>query len=663
MGKRPRTPHFITGIGDGNLSDKKKTNPADDLFELGKDTPNYIRSRHERERLIRMEEAATAEHWRDVFGSADGTGRVTSSLASGPWQVSAFAILGFIVILSAIFLHVVSESSSEHGSPYNYRRRQRQRRLYKSRKLQKKKTDEWSDDEEEHILQNGANIGGNESDDLESGKNNLYSLYYQPPPPFAFSAQEHRQRRASKDPVTPPSHAAASSRVSGSNYYHQGQMYQTPGSRRHIVGSNSFNSQTGGGVTTPSNTGTPHSGRLRLPTPPDAYASDAFQPSSATSSSSGRHLRLATTPEGSTGLVQPSLLPGGVGAVRPLNSSNFSSFASIDGTPDRDGAHQLQRTGPESNRSIDLEQITQAVPDHRWSGSQQNLDVSHASVSRHRTSLILSPGNVDLDLETPRVGNQRRALTIDPSRMAAPSLSNNPMHPDAGLMLPVGAEGMQIPFMPALGDTGHLPQRRQYKADVEPPRSVLLEELKLVQMETGNSTTRWGVKSQSFHHSPPVLPQDEHPSSEEGDSDVSILSGDPRKSIIHKRSNLTMATDAGRSLQSDIDFDELNLQEVIGGGGFGQVWRATWRGTPVAVKVLTGSAQTHHIAKAVLEEFKAEINLLKVSSRVYMNISFRHLDHKLLCPHLSNLTFSFPTTGNETSKYLFIHGCLYRSTK
>jgi serine/threonine protein kinase len=52
---------------------------------------------------------------------------------------------------------------------------------------------------------------------------------------------------------------------------------------------------------------------------------------------------------------------------------------------------------------------------------------------------------------------------------------------------------------------------------------------------------------------------------------------------------------------------------VIGGGGFGQVWRATWRGTPVAVKLLTGSAQNQHIARAILEEFKAEINLLKVS--------------------------------------------------
>ena len=32
---------------------------------------------------------------------------------------------------------------------------------------------------------------------------------------------------------------------------------------------------------------------------------------------------------------------------------------------------------------------------------------------------------------------------------------------------------------------------------------------------------------------------------------------------------------------------DLSLLQVIGGGGFGQVWRGTWGGTPVAVKLLT----------------------------------------------------------------------------
>ena len=80
--------------------------------------------------------------------------------------------------------------------------------------------------------------------------------------------------------------------------------------------------------------------------------------------------------------------------------------------------------------------------------------------------------------------------------------------------------------------------------------------------------------------------------------------------------------------------DELKLQEVIGGGGFGQVWRASWRGTPVAVKVLTGSAQNTHIAKAILQEFMAEINLLKVRKFhiEIMTVIQRGLSAHLLTP-------------------------------
>lgn len=705
MGKRPRTPHFISGIGDGSLSDNsnnnnnkrnnnRQNNPNDDIFGLRGDASSYLRSRTERERLIRMEEAATAEHWKDVFGSGaedaatGGIGRaVASSMTAGPWQVSIFAILGCVIILSAIFLHVVSDSSSEHGThPYNYRRRQRQRRMYKNRKLQKKKTDEWSDDEEEQIVRNSASIlAGNDSDDLEAGKSNLYSLYYQPPPPFGFSAQEHRQRRASKDPVTPPSiQAVSASRAAGGNYYHQGQTYHTPGNmsippRRQIGASNSFNSQTGSaaGMSTPINNGTPNhpsqhgppSSRLSLPTPPDAYASsDGFNPSSAANSNNG--IRLPTAPEGAQYLAQPSLLPGGTpGAVRPLNSSNFSSFASMEVGTDNDNdiyhghgtGHVSAHDSPDVGQSL----VCPDPSDSRWSttSSQSNHDSHVGSVSRHRNSLILSPGNADLDLETPRVGNQRRTLTIDGSnRMAAPNLSGDPMRQDSGLMMPDGGDqgSVPIPFMPALdtrasGGLSIPQQRRQYRADVEPPRSVLLEELKLVQMETGSSTTEWGVKSESLHQSPPPR---SGAASEQGDSDVSIQSGDPRKSIIHKRSNLTMATDAGRSLQSDIDFDELKLQEVIGGGGFGQVWRATWRGTPVAVKVLTGSAQTHHIAKAVLEEFKAEINLLKVR---FMSIDVnRKVWLELIVPNFNCLahTHTLPQGMRHPNICLYMGACV-----
>jgi len=242
---------------------------------------------------------------------------------------------------------------------------------------------------------------------------------------------------------------------------------------------------------------------------------------------------------------------------------------------------------------------------------------SHHQQNVHQRTLLLTPGNCD---ETPIIGNARKTITFGDD--AESSF-------DAQINYNTEASPI-IPYVPRLKntpdtDTGLSPVL--FSSD-PPPRSILMDELRLVEMETGSST-HWNIEnSESSQHEDHASFGGDHDvdeldisasgeidsrgraSSYDG-SDISIPSGDPRKSIIHKRQNLTIATDAATSLQSSIDFDELELQEVIGGGGFGQVWKATWRGTPVAVKVLTGSAQNTHIAKAILEEFKAEINLLK----------------------------------------------------
>jgi len=174
-----------------------------------------------------------------------------------------------------------------------------------------------------------------------------------------------------------------------------------------------------------------------------------------------------------------------------------------------------------------------------------------------------------------------------------------------------------IPFVPYLDV--HVAHQR-------PPRSVNLEELHLYQMMESGNVSHWEecVAEESRLLQKKVLSEpaasDDIQStimasaacSSTGTSpDNSIPSDDPRKGIQHKRKDLTFSTDAASSLQGAIDFNELNLIDVIGGGGFGQVWKAMWRGTPVAVKVLTGSAQSQSVPRAVLEEFAAEINLLK----------------------------------------------------
>ena len=80
--------------------------------------------------------------------------------------------------------------------------------------------------------------------------------------------------------------------------------------------------------------------------------------------------------------------------------------------------------------------------------------------------------------------------------------------------------------------------------------------------------------------------------------------------VLHKRRDLTAWSDAASSLHSPIPFSELKMAALIGGGGFGQVWSATWRGTPVAVKLLSAQSQAQSVQKAILQEFAAEINML-----------------------------------------------------
>jgi len=57
----------------------------------------------------------------------------------------------------------------------------------------------------------------------------------------------------------------------------------------------------------------------------------------------------------------------------------------------------------------------------------------------------------------------------------------------------------------------------------------------------------------------------------------------------------------------DIDFKtEINLQEIIGSGGFGSVHKAVWKGESVAVKIMHGMVE----GSQMLETFKKEIFLL-----------------------------------------------------
>ncbi|CAM9685902.1 unnamed protein product, partial [Ectocarpus sp. 8 AP-2014] len=59
----------------------------------------------------------------------------------------------------------------------------------------------------------------------------------------------------------------------------------------------------------------------------------------------------------------------------------------------------------------------------------------------------------------------------------------------------------------------------------------------------------------------------------------------------------------------DLPFDQLELGELIGGGGFGQVYQGVWRGTPVAIKVLLPAAQ-RDLDEELAADFRAEVLML-----------------------------------------------------
>ena len=671
--RRPRTPHFVSVqevVEDENPKKERKSLRASadankrgiehpetgrvTIPQHGGEGPRFVRFRNER--LERLEQPLTpGEHWRDIFGGDLTLGQPSTSFY-GAWQGPAFALLGVVVVMSAIFLHMVAETSDadSHHTPYNtYRRRQRHaRRMYKTRK---KKTDEWSDDEEEIHVHRSDHAEAAATAILAPGVTHIYPYQHEQVTAPGLAGQEYRQRRTSySEPDTPPRGGPVASSSGRNNNYHfpVNAKYRSPSAnvmnidvfqRRGIspgnsMGSNKVGGQSPGAVLHPTTMPSPDqsrrgnnvplSGRLRFPSTPEGR--DIVLSPILSSNVASRQASAFSTPSHTSELqARQSQFFGGpreLGA-RPLTASNFPSFASAtdadsaEGYSARDDPRSRRPLGdddPLSPTSLHASLTTASARTYDSLGSQHRLHESH------HQSLLLSPGNYEAG--TPQVGNiGRKCLTLEKNSTPALPYLTSVLQPTAA-----SSSSEWIPFIPALGlssgvnmDGSVLSTLPLVYAASRPPRSVLLDELRIVQMETGNST-KWDVRREASEmqedlYSSSAMEDTDAPTDSQGEdnfsetgSDIPIPSGDPRGGIIHKRDDLTKDTDAYKSLQANIDFEDLTLKEVIGGGGFGQVWRATWFGTPVAVKVLTGSAQNTHIAKAILEEFKAEINLLKV---------------------------------------------------
>jgi hypothetical protein len=248
--------------------------------------------------------------------------------------------------------------------------------------------------------------------------------------------------------------------------------------------------------------------------------------------------------------------------------------------------------------------------------------------------------STDMDFPTPRVENSTTKREMDMKIIQAtdqiagfelPFTDMNESHQDDDpLKFLNDFHGM--PLVPNLNSSPRGPDSGDTNRSMDAPRSVLLEELHLIRMESGVQGPRWiseaearqneakdqdartfislvpSTDSPSKHggqnYLHPMFGHDESAWSEPVDSEImeqrrqvseneaklreasSVMdpADDPRNSIQHIRKDLTESSDTSSSLSSKILFSELKLLEVIGGGGFGQVWSAKWKGTPVAVK-------------------------------------------------------------------------------
>jgi hypothetical protein len=59
-----------------------------------------------------------------------------------------------------------------------------------------------------------------------------------------------------------------------------------------------------------------------------------------------------------------------------------------------------------------------------------------------------------------------------------------------------------------------------------------------------------------------------------------------------------------------VSSQDIQRMEMIGGGAFGQVWKAIWRGTPVAMKVLSNACQASTLPNKIVQSFEEEVAML-----------------------------------------------------
>lgn len=619
------------------------------------------------------------------------------------WQISFIMMLGIFAVLVGLFIHF-STDPTHMTSPYLRRRTKRKNAKFASPNSYRKKTDEWSEDEEVTEDDNyRADNEGSSEQQCGAGssitkKKRTHNASPQPPDdPTAhlyynlntgdtnFREQEHRLRRSANqqhqqqsnsniDPYqSSPTRATSTasmigSRGGGGNAISRASTMQTSNHATHVV------------AATPANIP-----KQPKPSPPPipfdssglGSGLEGFEPSTPEgpagddSSNNSTHHNFEAWAGGNNdkqyvGDVEPAAaVPLRRHLVKPMGPfTPTESFSSMDVV-----AHVEQTKQDVTETVAPSDEYTATPPlsseEYNYSSPDKiSMEDSNILMSPPRQSAIpfssprrnIHPASYEGDfaeLPTPRVDHTRAAkqelakilMAKSKDIPVPPMLMNDDgdgFNPTSTSTTEAAAAPLpQMPLVPYLDQSAGEEAPRSGPHTDDAPRSVLLEELQLVRMESGVSGPKWATKAemdntslplesggQSYQH--PMFGNETNAWCQTPDASTAEMrrqetenleklkqasesinpADDPRNSIQHIRTDLTFSSDSSSSLSSKITFSELKLEDVIGGGGFGQVWKAKWKGTPVAVKVLTGTAQAEKIPKAVLEEFIGEINMV-----------------------------------------------------
>ena len=646
---RSRPTHYISGLRDGKINVQRDDHDNDVNLRRPQNVDNKRRYQHDDftrpydRKTVNLDNSRTkrsvgkpyGKDWRDIYTN---TPHVNShhTNRSDLWQTSTLALLAAVVLMSALFLHLISDSNEKHLR----RRRQAMRR---PPIRVHKKTDEWIDDADDDLME-GDKTSNHASTAVSPDSRELPrppAVYYHPYQPRLQQRQPHGKIPSTNVPSPGLVPAAAVSRAQPSGAAGKSQVPPPPIGESFQPTGNYYPLQPSGGVGTPyrpptSGLTTPMSSRAIIP-------AESLSPSDRQTGEQAVRLGARVSPhqqqqqprEPSTEVQQLTVPQQRAMAAVPLHS-DLSSFGSLTNEPSGDDPnvlhdrhHHSKHADEEVGRKDSPHAPRRRNPAAVKSPILLSPGTEDVAETLHRSRNSNIPNITEMLQETPRVANRRvlpkptsaLGLEDEEEQESHPTTATSAVSSTMAFASPPRAHASlqknamtppEIPYVPSLGESRGLLLGPVHS---QPPHSVNVDELQLFRMESGN-VSHWEARVaeessiiqrrvfSSFSSS-------EDDSTKEDAATDTIPSNDPRAGIDHKRDNLTKDTDAAMSLQGFVDFDKLELIEVIGGGGFGQVWKAKLRGTPVAVKVLTGSAQSKQVPKAVLQEFVAEINLLR----------------------------------------------------